>query len=72
MTDKKESDELAVCKLLAEYFKDEPYMIGLWILTPNPLFGGISAAQLFVMGRGHKVRQYVEAAIEESKMEGEQ
>lgn len=60
------SDAKYVSEELAKFFKDSPEKIGLWILTPNPMFGGISAAQLFTVGRGHKVAQFIKAAMWEN------
>lgn len=53
-------------KLLATFFKDEPHKAVLWILTANPMFGGISPAQLIVL-RGEKgfekVLKFAEAQL---------
>lgn len=38
----------------------------LWFSTPNPMLGGSAPDLLIVMGRGHKVKQYVEAVIREA------
>ena len=38
----------------------------LWYETPNPNFGGPSPKRLVYMGRGVKVEQFVDAAIEEN------
>jgi hypothetical protein len=47
---------------LAEFFKDDPAKITAWWLTPNPMFGLISPANLVAIGRGHKVIEFIEAA----------
>ena len=35
-----------------------------WMNTPNTNFGGTSPAQLILLGRGHKVEDFVDSAIE--------
>lgn len=35
-----------------------------WLIMPNPHLGGVAPATLIVRGRGHKVVQFIEAAIE--------
>jgi hypothetical protein len=37
-----------------------------WFSTENPHFGGATPDRLMDMGRGHKVKQFIESAIEES------
>jgi hypothetical protein len=36
----------------------------LWLTTPNPSFGCIEPIYLIQMGRGHKVLDFVKAAID--------
>lgn len=54
---------------LAAFFKDEPQKIALWLLTPNPHFGGVSPSELIAI-RGEaglaKVAKFVQNAREEN------
>lgn len=36
----------------------------LWFKTPNPAFGNISPNELIELGRIHKVKQFIDAALE--------
>lgn len=54
------SDIEVIAKVLGEHFKDDPRKITYWLFCKNTMLGGISAAQLIIMGRAHKVRQFVE------------
>lgn len=47
---------------LAKFFERDPSMITAWWLTPNPMFGLISPANLVAIGRGHKVIEFIKAA----------
>ncbi len=38
----------------------------LWYNTPNPMFGGASAAELVYNGRAHKILGFIKNAIEEN------
>ena len=38
----------------------------LWFSTNNLNFGGSSPDTLFAFGRGHKVKQFIDTAVEES------
>jgi len=61
----KEVDIKYISRYLAEFFKLEPQKIALWILLPNPSFGGKSCAEMFALGRGHKVESWMKlTAIE--------
>ena len=61
----KEVDIKYIARHLAEFFKLEPQKIALWILLPNPSFGGKSCAEMFALGRGHKVKSWMKlTAIE--------
>jgi hypothetical protein len=54
---------------LAEFFKDEPHKIALWLLVPNPHFGGCSPTELIVMRRTvglAKVVKFIECALDEN------
>jgi hypothetical protein len=61
------NDKEYIAKELAEFFKDEPFKAVLWLITDNPMFGGLSPASLIVI-RGDvgiaKVRKFVEASKE--------
>lgn len=60
------TDEAWISKHLAEFFKDEPHKIGLWLLTPNPMFGMVIPAWLILAGRSGKVRKWMENTIQEN------
>jgi hypothetical protein len=56
-----------IARGLAEFFKDEPHKIALWLLVKNPFFGNVSPAELIAI-RGHdglrKVAQFIQSAQE--------
>jgi hypothetical protein len=62
-----ENPKLIIARGLAEFFKDEPHKIALWLLLPNPMFGNITPAELIVI-RGHdglrKVANFIQSAQE--------
>jgi len=45
----KENPKIIIAHGLAEFFKDEPYKIALWLLCDNPFFGNVSPAQLIAI-----------------------
>jgi hypothetical protein len=49
MKKSKEDLELQIAFELAEFFKDEPHKIALWLLSKNFNFGGCSPAELIVI-----------------------
>lgn len=53
-----------IADYLTEFFKDCPIKAVTWLLTPNPMFGGISACSLIALGRGYKVIEFMKAAKE--------
>ena len=44
-----DSYELQISRGLADFFKDEPHKIALWLLTPNSHFGGVSPAEIIAI-----------------------
>lgn len=60
----KESPMEVISKGLAEYFKDDPGKIAVWLLTKNPNFGMMSPAELTVRHpRGlYKVATFIKNA----------
>lgn len=65
--DQKDNPKVTIARGLAEFFKDEPHKIALWLLCRNPMFGGCSPAELIAI-RGErglqKVAQFVLSAKE--------
>jgi hypothetical protein len=61
------TDQEFIARELIEFFKDEPHKAVLWMITDNPMFGGISPASLIAL-RGdiglNKVKRFVEASKE--------
>ena len=59
-----------IAKGLAEFFKDEPEKITLWLLSPNPMFGNYSAAQLICLKENgiDKVAKFVQQSLEQNKV----
>lgn len=55
-------EKLELAKLLAEFFKDDPHKIALWLLSDNPNFG-CAPCDLVAVGRGHKVLNFAREAI---------
>lgn len=47
---------------LADFFKKEPSKITLWLMTNNPNFGDIAPCTLIMIGRAHKVAEFIKAA----------
>ena len=47
---------------LADFFKKEPHKITLWLMTNNPNFGNIAPCTLIMIGRAHKVVEFIQAA----------
>lgn len=45
----------------------DAFKIKTWLKTPNPNFGGVTPARMVSMGRGHKVVQFVEFALEDNE-----
>jgi hypothetical protein len=39
----------------------------LWMMTENPMLGGVTPNYFFLVGRGHKVVNFIKAAEEENK-----
>lgn len=54
---------------LAEFFKDDPRKISVWLLTSNPHFGGCTPAELIGI-RGdkgmYKVARFVDGSMDEN------
>jgi hypothetical protein len=44
--------------------------VWLWLTTKNPHFGYISPLKLINVGRGHRVLQFIDVAIDENKLPG--
>lgn len=65
--DQQDNPNLIIARGLADFFKKEPHKIALWLLCKNPMFGGISPAELIAL-RGaegsKKVAQFILAAQE--------
>ena len=66
---KQEDLKSIIANGLAEFFKDEPHKIALWLLVENPYFGECSPAQLIAV-RGEaglkKVANFILLAKEEN------
>ena len=46
-------------------FFNDVKKVALWFQTPNPHFGGASPQSLINSGRAYRVKQFVNAALEE-------
>lgn len=55
-----------IAEALGEFFADEPWKITHWLLTPNPMLGYIAPASLILVGRAHKVAEFIRDAQEGS------
>tara|TARA_R110002126_G_scaffold36851_1_gene111735 strand:+ start:3864 stop:4346 length:483 start_codon:yes stop_codon:yes gene_type:complete len=56
-------EQIKLYTLVFNHFKDDD-KTNLWFKTPNPNLGNVSPNQMIDMGRGHKVQQFIETAIE--------
>jgi hypothetical protein len=50
---------------LRKFFEGDEDKVEAWFTIKNPNFGYTSAKELFKRGRGHKVRQFIEAQLED-------
>lgn len=58
--------------LVMDHMKWDIKKADQWMALKNPLLGGISPLWMIVRGRGHKVKSFILAAIDENKpMEGQ-
>ena len=53
-----------IAKLL-KFFKGDMEKVALWLGSKNVVFGGIIPLELFLLGRGHKVYEYIDAALDD-------
>ena len=65
--DQRENQKLIIAEGLAEFFKNDPKKIALWLLSDNPHFGNLPPAYLIGI-RGEpgleKVAKFILAAME--------
>ena len=50
-----------IATILGDYFKAEPEKIVYWLMTPNPMVGGIIPAYMCMIGREKKLLKIMEA-----------
>jgi hypothetical protein len=51
-------------RLVAEYFKDEPYKVELWFMTKNHMLGNVAPATMIQMGREERLLRFIKAENE--------
>lgn len=49
MNDEFEKLRMEIATGLAEFFRAEPHKIALWLLTPNPHFGGMAPGDVIAI-----------------------
>jgi hypothetical protein len=54
--------------LLQDFFKND-VKVDKWLNSPNLNFGGATAINLFLNGKGHKVLLFVKNALDENNRE---
>lgn len=59
-------DAFRIYTKVYEHFKDSS-KAAQWMITSNPNLGECPPMSLITSGRGHKVEQFIDAAIEENK-----
>lgn len=56
---------LELLEMLKPFFPYKPEEKSrFWMEVPNPNFGGVAPIDLIILGRGHKVRAFIESAKE--------
>lgn len=55
-----------ISRLLAEFFKDSPEKVHLWLRLNNPALGGVSPEKMIVWGRHERLLSFVRNQLEES------
>jgi hypothetical protein len=53
-------DYIAIRKLIQDHMKWTQEKADLWMRVKNPLLGGVEPMTLISLGRGHKLRAFVE------------
>ena len=53
-----------IVKEVGDFFEWNIAKTSIWMNTPNPMFGELIPMSLILLGRGHKVKQFIEAARE--------
>ncbi len=56
------NDMKFIADYLIEFFKDDPKKAIYWLLTPNPIFGGLSPSFMIAMDKHAKVIKFMEEA----------
>lgn len=62
-SDKEESEEEKIQRILKEHFKEEE-MIKTWLRSPNGGLGGSAPNELIASGRAHKVLAFIQSIAE--------
>lgn len=52
--------------LVEEFFGDEEWKVGQWLLYPNPAFGNLTPLKMFQIDRANTLLKSVEAMISEN------
>jgi len=65
MTTEEMKDLIRSLELLKLFFNDDE-KVAFWMTTENPHLGEAKPFNLFLRGRGHKVKAFIEASIEEN------
>lgn len=64
----KEKEMIKECtKLVQEFFGGNIEKTTLWFSTPNPGLGNIIPNQLMMMGRTHKLLQFIKGCLDGNK-----
>lgn len=68
----KDADQLLeIAELLAKTFQKDPKNIALWLLTPNPNFGGLVPSWMYLSGRSEKLLKLMRQMVSENELEAQ-
>lgn len=62
----REFKELVACIKMLKQFLNDDEKVAFWITAENPFLGEAKPFDLFLRGRGHKVKAFIEDSIEEN------
>lgn len=61
-------DELTVIIRMLKKFFDDSEKIVTWIMTENPLLGGVSPHDMIQCGKFNKLCDFIETSLEENEI----
>jgi hypothetical protein len=53
--------------MLSRFFKDDLKKVDLWMRMDNPLLGNVSPMHMILIGRGHKLLNFMKTMLEENE-----